>query len=61
VSPLTPDHSNREMYLLVDKLGNLLYLIRQEPSDFSKIHLYLDLADQSVERLRALLRREAGQ
>jgi hypothetical protein len=39
---------------LLERMKNLLYLMRGAASDPVKVRFYLDLADQSLARLKAL-------
>jgi hypothetical protein len=55
VDPRWLSPSGQELNRLTETLVNLMYLIRFESHDSEKVHFYVDLAEQSLERIRAIV------
>jgi hypothetical protein len=56
VEPWVQHPSTKEMKRLVERLINLMYLIRKKSNNSSKVELYVDLADETLSRMNALTR-----
>jgi hypothetical protein len=47
--------SSQELNRLLETLVNLMYLIRHDCDNSEKVVFYVDLAEKSIERMRAIV------